>query len=97
MQRHLLSIEYFELYTQISSLVQRTILHYNPFKYFFLASTKNYGMLVAAYDSTLCKNPVMFFEKNEWINLIFILAQLAGLYSNHIFSCSFIHDSFFYL
>ena len=32
-------------------------------------------MLVVAYDSTLCKNPMMLFEVFEWINLIFILFQ----------------------
>ena len=54
-------------------------------------------MLVVAYDSTLCKNPVILFENFEWNNLIFILAQHDGLYSNHIFSFSFIHDSSSYL
>ena len=39
----------------------------------------------------------MFFEKFEWINLISILVQFEDLYSNHHFSCSYIHDYFSYL
>src|SRR3954469_878324 len=45
-------------------------------------------MLVITYDSTLCKNTVMLFESFEWINLMFILVQHDGLYSNHILACS---------
>ena len=45
-------------------------------------------MSVDAYNSTLYQNPVMFFEKFEWINLFCILVQIGDLYCNLIFLCS---------
>ena len=44
-------------------------------------------MSVDAYNSSSSKNPVMFFEKFEWINLFCILVQFGDLYYNHIFPC----------
>ena len=63
-------------------------MHYNPFKYFFKNSSKCLEMSVDAYNSSSSKNPVMFFEKFEWINLFCILVQLGDLYCNLIFPCS---------
>ena len=49
--------------------------------YIFLSSLhQNYGLLVVAYDSTLCKNLVLFFENFEWINLFSILVQPCDFY-----------------
>ena len=88
MQKYLLAIGDFELYTNFSNLVQWALLHYSPFKYFFKNSSKCLEMSVDAYNSSSCKNPMMFFENFEWITLFFILAQFGDLYSNHIFLCS---------
>ena len=41
-------------------------------------------MSIDAYNSTSCKNPVLSFEKFEWINLFFILVQFGDLYCNPI-------------
>ena len=71
--------------------------HDIPFKYFFKNSSKCLEVSVDAYNSTLCKNPVMFFEKFEWINLFFILAQFGDLNCNSILFCSGAHDPFSYL
>ena len=49
-------------------------------------------MLVVVYNSTLCKNPLVFFEKSEQTILIFILVQFGDLYCNHILSCPITHD-----
>ena len=68
-----------------------------PFQIFVSSFHQNYGMSVAAYDSIICKNPGMFFDNFEWINLIFILVQLDGLYSIHIIACSLALDYFSYL
>ena len=38
-------------------------MHYNLFKYSFKNSSKCLEMSVDAYNSTLCKNPLVFFEK----------------------------------
>ena len=57
-------------------------------------SSKCLEMSVDAYDSTSCKNPVMFFEKFEWINLIFILVQFGDLYCNPNLFCSSAHELF---
>ena len=57
MQKYLLVIGDFELYTKFSNLVQLVILHYNLFKYFFKNSSKCLEMSVDAYNSTSCKNP----------------------------------------
>ena len=64
------------------------ILHYNLFKYSSKNSSKGLEMSVDAHNATSCKNPVLFYEKFEWINLIFILVQFGDLYCNHILSCS---------
>ena len=64
------------------------ILHYNLFKYSSKNSSKCLEMSVDAYNSTLCKNPLVFFEKFEKIILIFILVQLSDLYGNPRLSCS---------
>ena len=45
-------------------------------------------MSVDAYNSSSCKNPVVFFETFECINLFFILVQFDDLYCNHVFICS---------
>ena len=63
-------------------------MHYNLFKYSFKNSSKCLEMSVDAYNSTSCKNPVMIFEKFEWINLFCFLVQIGDLYCNHIFPCS---------
>ena len=96
MQKYISFLGYFEFYTKFSNLVQWTVLHYNLFKYFFKTSTKIRGGQ-GAYYFALCKNLFMFFEKFEWINLISILVQFEDLYSNHHFSCSYIHDYSSYL
>ena len=51
-----------------------------PLKIFLSSLRQNYGMLIGVYYSALCKNPFIFFEKFEWINLFFILVQLGDLY-----------------
>ena len=51
-------------------------------------SSKCLEMSMDAYNSSSSKNPVLFFEKFEWINLFCILVQFDDLYSNHIFLCS---------
>ena len=94
MQKYLLVIGDFELYTTFTNLVQLVILHYNLFKYFFKNSSKCLEMSVDAYNSTLWKNPWLFFEKFEWINLFFILVQFGDLYCNPILFCSSAHDLF---
>ena len=48
-------------------------------------------MSVGVYYSTLCKNRVMFFEKFEQTNLIFILAQLGVFYYIPNYLCSSDH------
>ena len=55
MQKYLLSIGDFELYTNFSNLVQWALLHYNPFKYFFKNSSKCLEMTVDAYNSSSSK------------------------------------------
>ena len=70
------------------------ILHYNLFKYFFKNSSKCLEMSVDAYNSTLCKNPWVFFEKFEQIILFCSLVQFGIFYCNSIFVCSVAHDSF---
>ena len=45
-------------------------------------------MLVVVCNSTLCKNPVVFFEKFEWINLFCFLVQFGFFYSNPNLICS---------
>ena len=89
MQKYLLVIGDFELYTKFSNLVQLIILHYNLFKYFFKNSSKCLEMSVDAYDSTLCKNPWVFFEKFEQIILFCSLVQFGIFYCNHILTCLF--------
>ena len=79
------SFEIFELYINFSNLVQWVFLHYNLFKYSFKNSSKCLEMSVDAYNSTSCKNPVMFFGKFECINPFFILVQFGDLYCNLIF------------
>ena len=64
------------------------ILHYNLFKYSSKNSSKCLVMPGGAYNSTSCKNPVMFFEKFEWIIFISILVQFGDLYCNPILFCS---------
>ena len=88
MQKYLLAIGDFELYTNFSNLVQWTLLHHNPFKYFFKNSSKCLEMSVEAYNSSSSKNPVLLFEKFEWISLFCILVQIGDLYCNLIFPCS---------
>ena len=88
MQKYLLVIEDFELYINFSNLVQWVFLHCNLFKNSFKNSSKCLEMSVDAYNSTSCKNPVLFFEKFEWINLFFILVQFGDLYCNPILFCS---------
>ena len=70
------------------------ILHYNLFKYSSKNSSKCLEMSADAYNSASCKNPVMFFEIFEWINLIFILVQFGDLYCNPILFCSSAHELF---
>ena len=45
-------------------------------------------MSMDVYNSSSSKNPVMFFEKFEWISLFCILVQFDDLYCNLIFPCS---------
>ena len=59
-----------------------------PIQIFLPGLHQNYGILVVAYDSTLCKNLVLFFENFEWINLFFILVQPCDFYYNPIYFCS---------
>ena len=73
------------------------ILHYNLFKYSSKNSSKCLEMSVDAYNSTSCKNPVMFFENFEWIIFIFIPVQFGELYCNSIFLYSSAHKLFPYL
>ena len=68
-----------------------------PFEIIVSSFHQNYGMSVAAYDSIICKDPMMFFENFEWINLIFILVHHDGLYSIPIIAYSLALDSFSYL
>ena len=64
MQKDISFIGYFEFYTKFSNLVQWAFLHYNPFKYFFLASTKIMG----------CQQQHMFqlYAKNQCCSLKFL-------------------------
>ena len=71
----------FELYINFSNLVQQVFLHYNLFKYFSKNSSKCLVMPGDAYNSTSCKNPVMFFENlsestssSFWSNLVICTA-----------------------
>ena len=88
MQKYISFIKYFEPCTQFFFSGPECILHYNLFKYFPKNSSKCLEMSVDAYNSTSCKNPVMIFEKFEWINLFFILVQFGDLYCNPILFCS---------
>ena len=67
MQKYLLVIGDFELYTNFSNLVQWALLHYNPFKYFFKNSSKCLEMSVDACNSSSCKNPSVVLWK-IWVN-----------------------------
>ena len=53
-----------------------------------------FGILIGVCYATLCKNPLMFFEKFERINLFFILAQLGVFYCNPNLSYSSNHELF---
>ena len=71
----------FELYINFSNLVKQAFLHCNLFKYSFKNSSKCLEMSVDAYNSTSCKNPVLFFEKlsestpfSFWSSLVFCTA-----------------------
>ena len=94
MQKYLLVIGDFELYTKFSNLVKLVILHYNLFKYFFKNSSKCLEMSVDAYNSTLCKNPWVFFEKFEQIILFCSLDQFGFFYCNPYLFCSSAHELF---
>ena len=45
-------------------------------------------MSVDAYNYVLFKNPMMIFERFEWINLFFILVQFGDLYCSPTLFCS---------
>ena len=51
-------------------------------------------MLVGAYNSTLCKNPLMFFEKFEQIILFCSPVQIGFFYRNPNLFCSSAHELF---
>ena len=63
-----------------------------PILIFLSILHQNFGMFIGVYYSTLCKNPLMFLVKFEWINLFFILVQLGDLYCIPIKFCSSGHE-----
>ena len=83
----------FEPYLKFSNLIQFVICT-TIYLNISLKIPPKLGDLVVVYNATLCKNPLVFFEKFEQIILIFILVQLDDLYYNHIWTCPFTHDSF---
>ena len=84
----------FELYPKFSNLVQ---LHFCTTTYLYISlklPPKLGGGSVGVYNSTLCKNPLMFFEKFEQTILFCSLVQFGIFYCNPILVCSSAHELF---